>query len=108
MTFSVNPTAEKSQAMFQQMAIAQKGAGATAAIVGGAGAPSAAAAAPPAASGAVAPPANAAAAPPSMAQGTGNNVNGACACSCLCGPGSFPNAAVQGVGAFGGVSGKPS
>ncbi|RDL38047.1 uncharacterized protein BP5553_05480 [Venustampulla echinocandica] len=105
MTFSINPSANKTQAAFQQLAIAQKGEGATAAIVGGAGASGAApAAAAPAATNAVAPPANAAA-PANMAAGTGTNVNGECACSCLCGPGSFPSSAVQGVGGFGGVPG---
>ncbi|GKT86885.1 serine-threonine rich [Colletotrichum tofieldiae] len=35
MTFSINPTAEKSQAIFQSMAIQQKGKGAGGAITGG-------------------------------------------------------------------------
>lgn len=101
MTFSINPSVNKTQAMFQQMAIAQKGAGATAVIAGG---QPAASAAPPAASApaAVAPPAANA---PTMVGGTGQMENGACACSCLCGAAAFPNAAVQGVGAFGGIAG---
>ncbi|CZS90573.1 uncharacterized protein RAG0_01606 [Rhynchosporium agropyri] len=107
MTFSINPTANKTQAMFQQMAVAQKGAGATAVIVGGQ----------PVATTPAAPPAPPAAAPPSpppapvanknspsMVSGTGQMNNGACACSCLCGVAAFPNAA-QGVGAFGGMAG---
>ncbi|KAK0107106.1 hypothetical protein ONS95_003813 [Cadophora gregata] len=103
MTFSINPTANKTQAMFQQMAVAQKGTGAPAVIVGG---QPAATAAPPAAS----PPPPAAAAPPAanaptMVGGTGQMANGACACSCLCGAAAFPNAAIQGVGAFGGIAG---
>lgn len=103
MTFSINPTANKTQAMFQQMAVAQKGAGATAVIVGGQ--PAATAAAPAASA-----PAPVAAAPPAanaptMVGGTGQMANGACACSCLCGAAAFPNAAVQGVGAFGGIAG---
>lgn len=100
MTFSINPTANKTQAMFQQMAVAQKGAGATAVIAGG---QPAATAAPPAASApAAAPPAANA---PTMVGGTGQMANGACACSCLCGAAAFPNAAVQGVGSFGGIGG---
>lgn len=103
MTFSINPTANKTQAMFQQMAVAQKGAGATAVIAGGQ--PAATAAAPAASA-----PAPVAAAPPAanaptMVGGTGQMANGACACSCLCGAAAFPNAAVQGVGAFGGIAG---
>ncbi|KAL2073157.1 hypothetical protein VTL71DRAFT_10481 [Oculimacula yallundae] len=101
MTFSINPTANKTQAMFQQLAVAQKGNGTPAVIVGGTPAPPAAAppaAAPPAAApGAPAP-------PPAMVAGTGQMANGACACSCLCGAASFPSAAM-GLGAFGGVAG---
>ncbi|KAH7356663.1 hypothetical protein BKA65DRAFT_211803 [Rhexocercosporidium sp. MPI-PUGE-AT-0058] len=110
MTFSINPTENKTQAMFQQMAVAQKGSGAPAVIVGGqpgAAPPAPPAAAPPAA----APPAPVAAppaanAPPAMVGGTGQMANGACACSCLCGAAAFPNAAIQGVGAFGGIAGR--
>lgn len=107
MTFSINPNDDisggnKTQAAFKALAIMQNGTGATAVIAGGAGA--AAPPAPPAASTA------AAAAPPpaagagSMVSGTGSIQNGACACSCLCGTAAFP-AAVQGIGAFGGMAG---
>ncbi|TQV99987.1 hypothetical protein V2A60_005402 [Cordyceps javanica] len=48
MVFSINPTAEKTQAMFQAMAIAQNGTGEATPITGGTG-PGAAPAAPPAA-----------------------------------------------------------
>jgi len=42
-----------------------------------------------------------------MVSGSGTiNTSGACECSCLCGVAAFPNAAVQGIGAFGGLSGK--
>lgn len=85
------------------MAIAQNGAGATPPIAGGAPAAAPPAAAPPAA----APPA---AAPPAAAPGLANGEgkvgsDGSCACSCLCGVGSFPNPAVQGRGMIGGFAG---
>jgi plastocyanin len=58
MTFSINPTAERTHALFQQLAISQNGNGANSAITGGQGAPPAAApAAPPAAAPPVAAPA---------------------------------------------------
>lgn len=116
MTFSINPTAAKTQAMFQSMAIAQNGTGAGTGITGGA-APPAAGAAPPNATGggaAAAPPAEggaaaggsggAAAAAPTMGQGTIQN--GACVCAVTCSTGSFPAAQAQGLGAFGGLPGK--
>ena len=107
MTFSINPTANKTQAMFEQMAIAQNGTGTAGAITG---ASTGAAAAPP-------PPAASAAAPPppssssssnsgSMVSGSGTlNSGGACSCACLCGVAAFPSAA-QGLGGFGGMTGK--
>jgi plastocyanin len=106
MTFSINPTAQKTQAMFQQMAIAQNGTGTASPITGGS------AVAPPAASSTVAAAAAttaavaASAATSGIATGSGNVSNGACECSCLCGMAAFPNAAVQGVGAYGGMSGS--
>lgn len=117
MTFSINPTAEKTQAMFKAMAIAQNGTGTLAPIQGGAAASAAPAAAPPAAAPSAAPPAAAApaaaasaapaaAAPAQIASGTGQQQNGACTCSCFCGVAAFPAAAVQGIGGFGGMSGS--
>lgn len=111
MTFSINPTADKTQAMFQGMAIAQNGTGTVAPIAGGVA--SAAPPAAPAATNAVAPPAAqapaaaapAAAAPPAMAVGQGTTQGSVCSCSCLCGVAAFPLAA-QGVGMIGGMSGK--
>ncbi|EPE35947.1 Cupredoxin [Glarea lozoyensis ATCC 20868] len=109
MTFSINPTAEKSHAMFQQMAVAQNGTGTLAPIQGGA-------AAPPAASASAAPPPPAAAAPPAaappaappaagaMVPSVGTMQGGSCSCACLCGVSSFPTAA-QGINSFGGMSG---
>jgi len=111
MTFSINPTAEKSHAMFQQMAVAQNGTGTLAPIQGGEAsasvAPPAASAAPPAAAppAAVEPPK---AAPPAeagaMVPSVGQMQNGQCSCSCLCGVSSFPSEA-QGINSFGGMSG---
>lgn len=108
MVFSINPTADKTHAMFKEKAIAQNGNGALPPIVGG---QPPAASAPPAG----APPAqptNIVAPPPSpaqpgngMATGIGQINNGQCTCSCLCGVASFPNPALQGRGAFGGMSG---
>jgi len=43
------------------------------------------------------------AATPSIVAGTGTIVNGQCTCACLCGTNAFPQFA--GVGAFGGLSG---
>lgn len=116
MTFSINPTAAKTQAMFQSMAIAQNGTGAGTGITGGAAPPAAgagnatgggAAAAPPAEGGAAAGGAaagGAGAVTPTMGQG--QIQNGACVCAVTCSTGSFPAAQAQGVGAFGGLPGK--
>ncbi|KAH8596493.1 Cupredoxin [Bisporella sp. PMI_857] len=109
MTFSINPTAEKTQAQFKQLAIAQNGTGTVSPIAGGS-----AVAPPPAAATTAAPAAAAPATPPAAAApatgsgvvgGSGEFANGACSCACLCGTAAFPNAAVQGVGAFGGMAG---
>ncbi|KAJ0133145.1 putative GPI-anchored cupredoxin, partial [Colletotrichum tanaceti] len=114
MTFSINPTAEKTQALFQSMAIQQKGKGAGGAITGGT--PPAApppAMASPSANPAKAPPAANPAAPPAspgaggIQKGTGQmNGNGACVCSVSCTAGSFPAIGAQGVGSFGGMAGS--
>lgn len=104
MTFSINPTANKTQAMFQQMAVAQNGTGSTAVIAGGSAtvAPAASARPPPASIVASA----AAAGSTGMTSGMGTfSSGGACECSCLCSVGAFPDAAVQGIGGFGGMSG---
>lgn len=122
MTFSINPTAEKTQIMFQAMAIAQKGTGAGSAITGNATAP---VAAPPA----VAPAAGSSAASlaplpalstpvaggaASLTGSTSGSVqtgvgqllaSGQCLCAVTCGTGSFPAVQAQGVGAFGGFAG---
>ncbi|TVY46565.1 putative GPI-anchored cupredoxin [Lachnellula cervina] len=99
MTFSINPTANKTQAMFQQMAIAQNGTGTATGITGG----SSAAAAPPASSSSSSSSSSGSSGSMVSSQGT-TNAAGACTCACLCGVASFPSAA-QGVGGFGGMSG---
>jgi len=112
MTFSINPTANKTQAMFEQMAIAQNGTGTAAAIVGGT--PNTAAttlstasvsAATEVSSGSSGSLDNNSGSTVTIATGTGTNVGGACNCACLCGTAAFPSSAVQGIGAFGGMSG---
>ncbi|KAI0163047.1 hypothetical protein BJ166DRAFT_283887 [Pestalotiopsis sp. NC0098] len=104
MTFSINPTADKTQAMFQAMAIAQKGTGAGSAITGNGTAAAPPAAAAPAASSAASSAAGAAATG-SVQQGTGNLQAGQCVCAVSCGTGAFPAVQAQGVGAFGGFAG---
>lgn len=119
MTFSINPTAAKTQAMFQSMAIALNGTGAGSAITGGAA--GAAAAAP--AAGAAGAASNSTAAAGAAAgkgsasagtgstgttTGTGTLQNGQCQCAVTCTAGSLPAANVQGVGSFGGIPGKLS
>jgi len=106
MTFSINPTVNKTQAMFQQMAVAQNGTGSTAVIAGGSstgGSSSVAVAGSAATSSANS---GSVGSSGTLVTGTGSlDSTGACDCSCLCGAASFPNAAIQGVGAFGGVPG---
>ncbi|TVY13340.1 putative GPI-anchored cupredoxin [Lachnellula arida] len=100
MTFSINPTANKTQAMFQQMAIAQNGTGTATGITGG----SSAAAAAPASSSSSSSSSSGSSGSMVSSQGTTNSA-GACNCACLCGVASFPSAA-QGAGSFGGMSGN--
>ncbi|TEY55711.1 hypothetical protein BOTCAL_0230g00040 [Botryotinia calthae] len=105
MVFSINPTANKTQAQFKAMAVAQNGTGIQSAIQGGTPADAAGSGTPPSAIAS----AGVAAATATVASGTGTiGADGACSCSCLCGQAAFPNAAVQGVGMFGGVSGAMS
>jgi len=128
MTFSINPTAEKTQAMFQQMAIAQNGTGTGSAITGnggGAAAPvqgsSSVAAGGAAATGAVGGTAAGSSLQPlatggatgstggtGVQSGTGTlDGTGACQCQVICGAGAFPAVQAQGVGgSFGGMPGK--
>ncbi|KAI0843439.1 Cupredoxin [Hypoxylon sp. FL0890] len=103
MTFSINPTAEKTQAMFQAMAIQQNGTGTGSAITGNAtdtGSSSSAVAAQPAAT------SDASSSSGSINMGSGTVENGACVCAVTCSQGSFPAVAVQGLNAFGGFAGS--
>lgn len=104
MTFSINPTANKTQAMFEQMAIAQNGTGSTAGIVGGSSSAAVVAAT---STVAVASATSAVSASSSsyMSSGSGSSSSGECSCSCFCGVEAFP-AAVQGLEGFGGMSGS--
>jgi plastocyanin len=105
MTFSINPTANKTQAMFEAMAIAQNGTGSTAGIVASTTAGASAVSVATSAAVAVAPPAaTSAAANNGLVSGSGSQQGSACSCSCFCGVGQFP-AAVQGVAGFGGMPG---
>ncbi|KAH8793536.1 hypothetical protein F5882DRAFT_398701 [Hyaloscypha sp. PMI_1271] len=100
MTFSINPTADKTQAMFQQLAVAQNGTGTTPVIAGGSGTGATSSSVAGAA-------ATSSANSGTLAPGTGTiDGTGACQCSCLCGVASFPNAAIQGVNGFGGLPAK--
>lgn len=114
MTFSINPTATKTQALFQSMAIAQNGTGTGSAITGNGGSSSAAAAdsstsstsIAAAAAGAAATESALASVPSGFAVGQGTmDSNGACVCAAVCTSGAFP-AVAQGAGAFGGNSGE--
>ncbi len=110
MTFSINPTANKTQAMFQQMAVAQNGTGATAVIAGGSGTGTGSSTTVSVANSAATQSVSSGSTSSSgtLTTGTGSfDSTGSCQCSCLCGVASFPNAAVQGIGAFGGLPGKP-
>ncbi|PMD44077.1 hypothetical protein L207DRAFT_579033 [Hyaloscypha variabilis F] len=105
MTFSINPTVNKTQAMFQQMAIAQNGTGTTAVIAGGS-ATGVSSSVVVAGSAATASANSGSTGSGTLVTGSGSlDSTGACDCSCLCGAASFPNAAIQGVNAFGGISG---
>ncbi|KAI1171659.1 Cupredoxin [Nemania sp. FL0916] len=115
MVFSINPTAEKSQEIFQAMAIQQKGQGTGSAITGNATASAgeSEAAAPPAtstaavATGAAGGDATATGSAGGAIQtGTGQLVDGACVCAVACAPGSFPAPMAQGISNFGGVPGS--
>lgn len=112
MTFSINPSAAKTQAMFQSMAISQNGTGAATAITGGTGTAAgngtaaAAPAAPPAPATGAAGSAGSVAGTGGATTGTGTLQNGQCQCAVTCTAGSLPAANVQGLGAFGGMTGK--
>ena len=102
MTLAVNPTAEKTEAMFQAMAIAQNGTGSATAITGGTSNTSAP---PPPGSSAAA----AAGSASGLTTGTGTiGTDGACQCAVMCplARGNLPSADVQGRSNFGGMVGE--
>lgn len=116
MVFSINPTAEKTHAMFKEKAIQQKGKGEQTPITGGkpseqpaAEKPSAAPPAPPAPPAPQPPAATDTASAPEntgYVPGKGQLGNdGSCTCVVSCSAGSFPAVNAQGVGAFGGMGG---
>ncbi|KAI2634205.1 Cupredoxin [Hypomontagnella submonticulosa] len=105
MTFSINPTAEKTQAMFQAMAIQQNGNGAGSAITGNSTEPAPAASSSAVAEAPAATSTGSAEMPAGINMGQGTVENGACVCAVTCTTGNFPNMAAQGVGAFGGIAG---
>lgn len=97
MTFSINPTANKTQAAFKALAMQQNGT-----MIGGGGNSTAASPPPPASP----PPANLAAPPAATQAGSlasGSGSGGECSCSCFCGVQEFPPG--TGVGMFGGMPG---
>lgn len=118
MVFSINPTAERTHAMFQSLAISQNGNGDAAPIVGGQPAPvqsqpveglppldgaPASQSLPPLPGATLAPPAGG---NNGVVEGIGEIQNGACVCSVQCDMGAFPNLEQQGVGAIGGIGGS--
>ncbi|KAF4451378.1 serine-threonine rich [Fusarium austroafricanum] len=107
MVFSINPTAEKTQAKFKELAIQQKGDGKATPITGGDAAPAPPAESKPAESkpAEAAPPA--AAPPEATGVVPGKGViggDGSCVCHVSCAAGGFP-AQAQGINSFGGMGG---
>jgi len=117
MTFSINPTANKTQADFEQMAIAQNGTGTTAAIVGGSATAAVAASTMIMAASTTAAVSESSSTGSSssssgssgstyMSSGSGSSgSSGECECACLCGLASFPSS-VQGLDMYGGMPGS--
>ncbi|RYO81199.1 hypothetical protein DL763_008645 [Monosporascus cannonballus] len=110
MVFSINPTAEKSHALFQAKAIEQKGEGKDSGLTGGDSGASMTSA--PASTEAPVEPTPAAGgdAPTEVSSGiyqtaTGTMEAGACVCAVTCSNGNFPAMEAQGLGNFGGFAG---
>ncbi|KKY15781.1 putative serine-threonine rich [Phaeomoniella chlamydospora] len=89
MTFSINPTADKTQAAFKAAAIAQNGTATSSTTTAAAAAATS----------------SVAAASASVVAGTGSTASGQCTCSCLCGTSAFASVE-QGVGMSGGLAGS--
>ncbi|OAQ99109.1 hypothetical protein LLEC1_03956 [Akanthomyces lecanii] len=114
MTFAVNPTADKTQAMFQAMAIAQNGKNEATPITGGTNKPGGAAPVSPPPANAEQPKAGGTGEEPNSRAGEGSTggtqgngtvgPNGSCTCTVECNAGGFP-ASAQGAGACGGFAG---
>jgi len=115
MVFSINPTANKTQEMFKQMAIAQNGTGTTAGIAATSAAmavnsmantmTTVAAATATSMMSAAMSTQTAVSSSSGMTYGSGFTGSGeACSCSCFCGVAQFPSS-VQGLEGFGGMSG---
>ncbi|RYP68731.1 hypothetical protein DL769_005452 [Monosporascus sp. CRB-8-3] len=116
MVFSINPTPEKSHALFQAKAIEQKGEGKDSGLTGGDSSQSmtsapVATSAPAATSAPVeATPTVGGDAPTEVSSGiyqtaTGTMEAGACVCAVTCSNGNFPAMDAQGIGNFGGFAG---
>ncbi|KAG8419367.1 hypothetical protein J3458_004238 [Metarhizium acridum] len=101
MVLSINPSTEKTHAMFQGMAIAQNGTGSASPITGG----QPGGTSPPSAPGGVGGNSTGGAGGSGATPGKGTvGPDGSCQCVVSCSNDAFP-AAAQGVGAFGGMSG---
>ncbi|KAF5537685.1 serine-threonine rich protein [Fusarium napiforme] len=99
MVFSINPTAEKTQAKFKEMAIQQNGDGKATPITGGDAAPAPPAESKPAKATPTAPEAT------GVVPGKGTiGGDGSCVCMVSCSAGGFP-AQAQGINSFGGLGG---
>ncbi|ODA83774.1 hypothetical protein RJ55_02290 [Drechmeria coniospora] len=109
MVFSINPTEAKSQAIFQQMAIAQNGTGQASPITGGSTANNPAqrpAGSEMPAAGVAQPTGSLGSGGGEMSPGRGTlNADGSCDCVASCSFGSFP-AQNQGLGSIGGMGGS--
>ncbi len=115
MVFSINPTAEKSQAIFKQMAMQQNGTDAGNASMSMSMSSSTTAVATPSAATTtesqiqssttvVSPDVAKASDGVNLVQGQGGDNGGQCSCTCLCGAESFPSG--MGQGHWGGWGGK--
>ncbi len=119
MTFSINPTATKTQALFQQMAISQNGTGTGSAITGNGGSAGTGSSAGSSSELSTATLASLPGSGTGLATGTASlpagtgvvsgsgslNSDGSCSCFVQCATGSFPAVQAQGLGAFGGMPG---
>jgi plastocyanin len=113
MTFSINPTAAKTQADFQAAAIAQNGTGAVSGIVGGSSVASSAASTVSVSTSTATAASTESSSSSSSSGGSGlttaqgtTDSSGSCTCAVICAAGSIPNPAAQGINGFGGMGSK--